>query len=86
MKTILFTLAILTAFASANAVEYNPAIAGEKVNITGGSVTGMAINARMLRLKKGQTGEKQEQEFSANSKTRESRNEKSVTTLTKKET
>lgn len=46
----------------------------------------VAINARLLRLKTGQTDEKQKQELSANSKPRESRNEKTVTTLTKKET
>lgn len=44
MKAILFTLAVLTAFASAKTVEYNLTIAEEKVNITGKTVTGMTIN------------------------------------------
>jgi FtsP/CotA-like multicopper oxidase with cupredoxin domain len=59
MKNILFTLAILTAFASAKTVEYNLTIAEEKVNITGRTVTGMTINGGIpgptLRFTEGDT-------------------------------
>ena len=46
----------------------------------------VAINARLLRLKKGQAAETREQELPANTKERENRDQKIVTTLTKKET
>lgn len=44
MKNIIVTLSILTAFASAQAVEYHLTIAEETINITGTTVTGMTIN------------------------------------------
>jgi hypothetical protein len=45
----------------------------------------VAINARLLRLKKGQ-GEKREQELLVNTKERENRDQKAMPTLTEKET
>ncbi|MHB1307019.1 MAG: HAD-IC family P-type ATPase, partial [Limisphaerales bacterium] len=45
----------------------------------------VAINARLLRLKKGQGAEKREQEFSADTKQRENRDQQTVTPLTEKE-
>ena len=45
----------------------------------------VAINARLLRLKKGQGAKKREQEFSADTKQRENRDQMTVTPLTEKE-
>jgi hypothetical protein len=50
-----------------------------------GSTVVVAINARLLRLKKGQAAEKREQKFSADTKQRENRDQKAVTPLTEKE-
>jgi cation transport ATPase len=44
----------------------------------------VAINARLLRLKKGQAAEKREQEVSAKTEQRENRDQKTVTPLTEK--
>jgi cation transport ATPase len=46
----------------------------------------VAINARLLRLKKSPDAEEREQEFSADTKQRENRNQKTVATTTKKGT
>jgi hypothetical protein len=43
----------------------------------------VAINARLLRLKKSQAAEKREQEFLSNTKQRDNRNQKTVTTTQK---
>ena len=46
----------------------------------------VAINARLLRLKKDQAAEKREQGLSVNTNERENRDQKTVLALTKKET
>jgi hypothetical protein len=44
MKTILFSLAILTPYVSARSVEYKLTVAAQKVNITGKTVAAMTLN------------------------------------------
>jgi hypothetical protein len=46
----------------------------------------VAVNARLLKLKKEQTAEKREQELSVNTQERKHRDQKTTIALTKKET